>query len=225
MFIALTVLSRPHDGMNISYTHFVDAASSVYNISRPMAHLLAIVGYVTCGKLSFSSVAAPQDKQPSLANSLLSSIPISWTLDLASLSQHGTFKIAHTGSLVHPNTPSHAPDPALVAEVLERATPSGGLSLQDLAHIHAARVAELKRPLSSYHTQIAQGESGLFWSVMRRALDRGYDDIIPIERVRHWLCEERLPHNWWSSVRPSHTVTLAEARSNANAVQKLMTDA
>lgn len=226
IYLALTVLSRPHDGMNIPYTHLVDAVCSVYNISRPMGHLLAIVGYVTRGKLSFSTVAPPPDRQPSLANSLMSSIPISWTVNLASLSQHGKFNIAHNGSLVHPNNiASHSPDPALVAQVLERATLTGGLSLRDLAHLHAASLAKLERPLSGYHEQIALGESGLFWSIMRQGKDRGYDDIIPIERVRHWLCEERLPINWWTSVRPSRTVTLTQARSNANSVQKLMNDA
>ncbi len=210
--------SRPHDGMNISYTDLVDAICSVYNVSRPLAHLLAIVGYSTCGKLSFSIQSS-------------SAIPIphvTWFINLASLSQHGGFAIAHNASIVHPNViPStHSPDPALSEQVLERATSSGGLSLRDLAHIRTERLAKLEQPLSGYHEQVALGEAGLLWSVMREGKqERGYDDVIPVERLRHWLCEERLPDNWWSSVRPSHTVGLIEARSNANAVHTLMTNA
>jgi len=210
-----------HDGMNISYTILVDALCSVYNVSRPLAHLLAIVGYSTCGKLSFSI-------QP-----FSSTIPIpiphfTWSVNLANLSQHGGFAIAHDASFVHPNViPStHSPDPILSKQVLDRATSSGGLSLRDLAQIRTERLTKLEQPLSGYHEQVALGEAGLLWSVMREGKqERGYDDVIPVERLRHWLCEERLPDNWWSSVRPSHTVGLIEARSNANAVHTLMTNA
>jgi hypothetical protein len=203
--------------MNISYTHLVDAICFVYNVSRPLAHLLAIVGYSTCGKLSFSIQQYP--------------IPIprvTWSVSLASLSKHGGFAIAHNASIVHPNViPStHFPDPALSEQVLERATSSGGLSLRDLANIRTERLAKLEQPLSGYHEQVALGEAGLLWSIMREGKqEKGYDDVIPVERLRHWLCEERLPDNWWSSVRPSHAVGLTEARSNANAVHTLMTNA
>jgi len=212
--------TRPHDGMNISYTNLVDAICCVYNVSRPLAHLLAIVGYSTCGKLSFSI-------QPS--SSIAIPIPhVTWSVNLASLSQHGGFAIAHNASIVHPNViPStHFPDPALSEQVLERATSSGGLSLRDLANIRTERLAKLEQPLSGYHEQVALGEAGLLWSIMREGKqEKGYDDVIPVERLRHWLCEERLPDNWWSSVRPSHAVGLTEARSNANAVHTLMTNA
>ncbi|KAK2465557.1 hypothetical protein APHAL10511_002449 [Amanita phalloides] len=192
----------------------VDALCAVYNISRLLAHVLATVGYITCGKLSFTS-----------GSSIVCIPRLTWTLDLASLSQQGRFKIAHNASFVHPNdTPSHSPDPVLVTDILDCAMLSKGLSLRDLARVHAQRLAQLDRPLDGLHEKIALGECGLFWLLMRDK-ERGDDDVVPVKRVRQWLCEERLPDDWWTSTRPALPVGLSQARSSANMVQQLMTSA
>ncbi|KAF8633822.1 hypothetical protein AX15_001233 [Amanita polypyramis BW_CC] len=223
-----------HDGKAISYTVLIDALCSVYNVSRPLAHLLSIVGYATCGKVSFSSRDSHTHTEPnrvagsteapdrSFSSRFLSFIPISWTLDLASLSQRGGFKIAHDASLVHVNNmPSHSPDPALVAYVVEYASNNNGLSLRNLARLHAKSLAKFGKPLDNYHEQIASGECAFLWLVMREGDEnKGDDDVVPVGRVKQWLGEERLPDDW---TRPSQTISLREARSKANILQKLST--
>ena len=161
----------------------------------------------------------------------------SWTLDLAALSARGAHKITHNASFVHPdNVSSTAPDPQMVESLVEYASRIrdiddrrlSGLSLFDFAHYHARR--EMSTPAKRYniHEQVAMGEGALTWLVLRGSETpfkrEAYSGIVPTERVRQWLGEEKLPDGWWDphGVRPPATIGLWRARRVADLVKILM---
>ncbi|KAJ7194985.1 Chloroperoxidase [Mycena pura] len=196
----------PRHGTQITFTHLLHAVKTVYNLSFPLALLLTVGAFLTCAKFS--------------VNRSWSWLPVSvaWTLDLADLSARGWDKIAHDAALVHVSgAPLHAPDPALLADLLAaaRAQPKQGLTLRGLAEVHTARVRALppRRPLSSLHAQIAAGECALAWLVMRHPAA----GVVEVDTLAQWFGEERLPDVWQ---RPNEPVGLVQARINADEVQR-----
>ncbi|KAJ7156153.1 hypothetical protein C8R46DRAFT_1294635 [Mycena filopes] len=204
----------PRRGTQISFTHLLRATQHVYNLSLPLALLLTLVGFLTCAKFNFS-FTRPECRGWNWRPTL------SWTLDLADLSARGPTKIAHDGSLVHASgAPSNAPDPALLAAFLAAAahspsTETGGLTLPDLAALHAANTRDLK--LSAFHEQVALGECGLGWLVMRNPST----GAVPLETLEAWFGEERLPEGWWARRVARPKVGLVQARKTAGEVGRL----
>ena len=219
----------------------------VYNISYPLAFLLATAGFITSGKLKLSfhshhdlpSEPQSQDSEVkgswimdiysrfiNCARSLALGTPF-LTLDLQSLSERGYFKIAHDGSLVHPDgEPSTCPDPTEGHDLLERASTAhdsnglkGGLDFRDIVKIHTEKVLSARPMLNEFHNQVALGECGLLWEVMKIHTDT-LEGVIPTCRLRQWLVEEKLPDGWWDN-RPKKTVGLLLARRTANEVARL----
>ena len=214
----------------------------VYNISYPLAFVLASAGFLTAGKLSIHSYHEPL-KPPthprlfidfffrSIIWVALLAIHIfpypSWTLDLQSLSRRGSLMIAHDGSLVHPDEKSStAPDPTCIENLLQQALTTrnskgnlkGGLDFFDIVRIHTEHVHSTAHPrLSRYHDQISLGECSLLWEIFQ---DRT-GGVIPTSELRQWLCEERLPYGWWDGARPKQTVGLFRARKTADEGAKL----
>lgn len=235
------IRSRSRTGTNLSFLQVIAAVHLVYNISYPLAIFLTSVGFLTCGK--FSWPRPPRSSHPhtlfnGLTLFLMSFFIPSWTLDLAALSARGAHKITHNASFVHPdNVSSTAPDPQMVERLIDYASRIkeiddrrlSGLSLFDFAHYHARR--ETTTPMKHYniHEQVALGEGALTWLVLHRSSEtpvkRGpYSGIVPTERVRQWLGEERLPDGWWDyhGVRPSATIGLWRARRVADLIKILM---
>jgi len=223
-------------GNDLTFSEVINAIHLVYNISYPLAILLTSVGFLTCGKISW-----PHPSRPSLSATLvlflmsvLSFFIPSWTLDLSALSARGARKITHNASFVHPDSiSSTAPDPRMVERLVDYASkihhPNGnhhsGLSLVDFGRYHAQREVSAPAKLYSVHEQVALGEGALAWLVLRGSDSPAEhsEAIVPTERIRQWLGEERLPDDWWDSshgVRPSRTIGLREARRVANLVEK-----
>ncbi|KAJ7656221.1 Chloroperoxidase [Mycena rosella] len=187
----------PRNGTEIPFSQLLHAVKAVYNLSLPLALLLTVVGYATCGTFSLHTM--------------------SWTLTLADLSARGWNKIAHDASLVHPSgIPSHAPDPALLANLLGAA--DAGMTLKGLAAVHAARERDLARPLDGLHGQIAFGECALTWLVLRNPTT----GVVERDALAQWFGEERLPTGWWEEPRPRTPVGLRQARKTAGQVQEFV---
>lgn len=187
--------------------NLVTALMNVYNMSLPLALFLAIPAFIQAGKLGRSTG--------------------SWgyTLDLADLAKISRFSIAHYAAFVHPNHPSHSPDPELLKDFVGYAQEKNGLNLNDLAAMRVQRESILNRELGpgkmgTLHEQVALGESSLAWLIMGQR--EGEEDKIPVSRIRQWFGEERLPDGWWQGGKPSKTIGLIQARSNAGKVQKKM---
>ncbi|KDR78166.1 hypothetical protein GALMADRAFT_94692 [Galerina marginata CBS 339.88] len=174
------------DGTDLTFFEVVNAIVLVYNLSYPLACLVAFAGFITCGRMSFH--AKPSQK-PLASHSwrylrflpcalLLNYFPFlpRFVIDLSSLSRRGYFKIAHDASFVHPDlVPSTAPSPKLLKKLLSYAPTRrnldqkdrDGLSLIDIAQFHAERVQSTPTSLSPVHLQIALGECALAWEVLR----------------------------------------------------------
>ncbi|KAF8153922.1 hypothetical protein B0H34DRAFT_661502 [Crassisporium funariophilum] len=228
------------EGTGIKFWELTKVMVDVYNITYPLAILLSLAGFITCGKVSSPPIEPMKSRSASnsrnswkeklvkpiqrLLKPLTSLLRVSWTLDLGWLTQRGASKIAHDASLVHPSgVTSTAPDAKLLEDVLSYAStvrgPDGalknGLDLRDIAHLHAGRVQSALTPLSNLHRQIAFGECGLIWEMLK-----GRDSVVPTARLQQWLGEERLPDGWWDKdgVRPKIPVGLFRARKTADMV-------
>eukprot|EP00919_Chromeraceae_sp_WS-2016_P055250 GHVR01131254.1.p1 GENE.GHVR01131254.1~~GHVR01131254.1.p1 ORF type:complete len:225 (+),score=17.56 GHVR01131254.1:33-707(+) len=182
----------PHDGKDIGLWRLIQALRLVYNLSYPLAALLAITGVLLCGH--------------------------AWCLDLDALAMHN--RIEHDASMVHANTqPGHkrAPtlvDPKLLHSFLDQADAHKGLSLADLAKVRIAREARLSRPLDVIHSEVGMGEAALCWLILKEKNGR-----IPLSTLEQWFGEERIPDAW---SRPRDEIGLLEARETANEVASIM---
>ncbi|CAA7271455.1 unnamed protein product [Cyclocybe aegerita] len=198
-------ICRARNGLNLKFFEVVRAIVFVYNISYPLAILLASVGFLASGKITFKKDFISKAVINSTSchwtdrivvsilnamNFVLSFVP-TLTLDLGDLSQRGTSKLAHEASFVHPNgIPSTAPDANMVNTLLDysssRRNYQGflrfGLGLVDVARFHAERV-RLSPPLNKIHNQIALGECALAWDVLRD--HRCSHGAIDFERIAH----------------------------------------
>ena len=178
--IVFSLEISPRNGRGFTFVQLIWAMVHVYNISYPLAFLLASVGFLTSAKLSFHSHHSGVLSKPATHFSFLFSPFIwmgsllarifqlpSWTLDLQSLSQRGCFKIAHDGSLVHPDgKPSTSPDPIGMESLLHQAAIArdskgnlkGGLDFLDIVRIHTENTLSTAHPrLSRYHEQVSLG--------------------------------------------------------------------
>ncbi|KAF8153885.1 hypothetical protein B0H34DRAFT_719487 [Crassisporium funariophilum] len=246
----------PRDGRNLTFVQLVKAMVLVYNISYPLAFAVTLGGFVTSGKLSYHDAAKPMYRQKSSLvaleqaswkarcialiepmRTLVTYVHLSWTLDLSSLSKRGPYRIAHDGAMVHlSGISSTAPDKDLIKKLLDHASNvrdaagklKGGLGLADIAHYHAQRQNSLTSPNNDIQEQVALGECGLLWSVLRgreHAACQGpgvceNDAVVPTSRLEQWLGEERLPDGWWGEdgVRPRTTIGLFQSRQTADKV-------
>ncbi|KAF7320790.1 HEME-HALOPEROXIDASE domain-containing protein [Mycena chlorophos] len=199
-----------HDGANITFLQLLEATKFVYNLSTPLALLLTMAGFTTCGKFGWSTF---------FNSSGVVQWPISWTLNLADLAQRGSTKIAHDASFVHASgVESHAPDPALVKSLLSVAEAQGGMTLESFARVHAARIRELGHGLGWLHEQVAAGEGAVAWLVMHNP----QTGVVEPEKVKIWFGEEKLPKGWWDGVRPTRVVGLLQAKQTANEFEALV---
>ncbi|PPR00770.1 hypothetical protein CVT26_012396 [Gymnopilus dilepis] len=191
LLFALTpiALLSSREGYDLSFFDLVNAIVHVYNLSYALAGFLTLVGFLTCGRLSFGkgmSLAGETHVKSTwllyllcpflLVLDLYAAYGPRFVLDLCSLSCRGHTKISHDGSFVHPNcVSSTAPLPTLVGGLLDFASttrnldgrPRDGLGLIDIAHFHAHRLKNTPTALNNIHSEVALGECALTWEVLR----------------------------------------------------------
>ncbi|KZV78928.1 Cloroperoxidase, partial [Exidia glandulosa HHB12029] len=121
----------PHDGKNISIPTAIRALQAGYNLSWPLAFILALGACILCSKRLSG-------------------------FDLSDLRLHNA--IEHDGSLSRSDTPAGsklapiAPDAERLASLLGSGE---DLTLDDLAAVRRARDKALTTPLSAMHNRIA----------------------------------------------------------------------
>jgi len=183
----------PHDGRDISLLQLTQALRDVYNLSLPFALFLSLIGILLCGHGFFR-------------------------LDLHGLAAHD--RIEHNASLAHADAAPgehFAPipvNPNMLRTFLSYAALSKGMYLEDFMQARVDREDQLEKPIDGLHAQIGQGEVATAWLVMRD--DSGK---IPLDRLKQWWGEERLPDNW---TKPRRVVGLLEARGKADDVAEGM---
>lgn len=166
---------------------------NVYSLSLPFAVFLSFVGMMTCGHGMFRM-----------------------KLNLDDLAAHN--KIEHDASLTRADAAPgqlKAPipvDPKRFQTFLGYATLNRGLFVEDFVEARVS-IEQQSKPLDNLHAQVAQGEVAAAWFVMKDE-----EGKIPLDRLRQWWGEERLPDGW----KKPKTVGLLETRTKANEVATSM---
>jgi hypothetical protein len=172
---------RPHDGKQLNASIITQALEKGYGLSSMLSHILVLGGITLLGQIgSFS---------------------------LSDLARHN--RIEHDASLVHGDTKprdEYAPisaDSALVKQFLEQAKDGHVMTVEDVARARVWRESQCP-VLNKLHAEIARGEMAIAFGVFGQE-DSGRHGI-PVDLLRVWLGEERLPDGW----KPSHTQGLLE---------------
>lgn len=170
----------------------IQAVRSVYNLSFPLAVLLALVGILLCGH--------------------------ALRLDLDKLALHN--RIEHDASLVHRDALAGHPeapipvDPELLGSFLSHANEKEGLGLDEFARLRVDREARLTSPLDQLHSEIGTGEAALCWLLLKQE-----NGQVPLSTLEQWYGEERIPDGWDP---PLKGVGLLDTRQTANKVASKM---
>jgi len=169
---ALNALSNhgylPHDGKNIGFFALIRAQQEVYNLSYPLAFILALAGVILCG--SFGK------------------------LNLDALSIHN--RIEHDSSLVHNDASSGDASsviPKLVDELVADSADGVHMTFNDLVRARVRRQEHLAvGQLDELHAELARGESVLAHDIFLAPSGTGAS----VEHLKIWFGEERLPDGW-----------------------------
>jgi hypothetical protein len=174
-------------------SQILDAASTVYNIAPELGLLLAVPGELS---------GAP--KVLSIINNLANG------LSLDNLAEHNL--IEHDASLAHDdaNGARFAPTTVNQDKVNQLASINpAGLSIDDFAQARVQREAA-SPPLDSLHNTVAQGESAFMVLIFG-----GDDGVVPVDSIKQWLGEERLPDGY---TRPAEQITFQRLDATAKAI-------
>lgn len=102
-------------------------------------------------------------------------------------------------------------DRSLLQDLLNRAAPGHGLTLQDFAQRRVEREATLQTPLSRTQSRVAIGESAMTWLLLK---DKNGE--VPVEALAQWYGEERLPDGFQ---RPVRSIGFKETHHSADVIK------
>lgn len=172
---------RPRDGKQLGASIITRALEEGYGLSSVLAHILVIGGIALLGQVG--------------------------SFGLDDLARHN--RIEHDASLVHDDAQPRdeyaplAPDSTLVKQFLEQAKDGHFLTIEDVARARVWRESQCP-VLNHLHAEIARGEMAIAFGLFSQP-DSDKQEI-PVDMLRVWLSEERLPDGW----KPTHTQGLLE---------------
>ena len=172
----LTRVPRPRDGKQLTAPILVRALREGYRLSAPLAYILAYGGIGLLGQMG--------------------------AFGLDDLARHN--RIEHDASLVHDDTPMRneyapiSPDSKLVRQFMNIAKDGHLMTVEDIARARVLRESQ-SRMLDNLHAEIARGEMAIVVGLFSRK-NSGKQGI-PVDMLRVWMSEERLPDDW----KPTHT--------------------
>jgi hypothetical protein len=172
---------RPHDGKQLDASIITHALEEGYGLSGILSHILVIGGIALLGQVG--------------------------SFGLNDLARHN--RIEHDASLVHEDTRARdeyaplAPDATLVKQFLEQAKDGHFMTIEDVARARVWRQSQCP-VLSQLHAEVARGEMAIAFGLFSQP--NSDKQGIPVDILRVWLSEERLPDGW----RPTHTQGLLE---------------
>jgi hypothetical protein len=196
----------PRDGKNISVFDLVSALRAGYKLSTPLAIFLALGGFFLLRRFR--------------------------NLSLYEVGRHG--RVEHNASLVHSDTPAgekYAPTEIhkdlvdlLIGDAQTVVEPGEGTETREKRRLMAAcdvaraRIRREKEscPLDGVHAEIARGEMGIILGVME--MKAGGKAGVPIEWMREWIGEERIPAEW----KPKHAQGLFDTVKRSKAIRQAM---
>ncbi|KAI0260720.1 Cloroperoxidase [Gloeopeniophorella convolvens] len=190
----------PRDGKQLTPDILIHALKEGYGLSSPLAYFLVYGGQFLLGQTGAFS--------------------------LSDLARHN--RIEHNASLAHGDAHGRdeyapiAPDPKMVKDLLNSARDGHVMTIEDIARERVAREhAETLRQcpaLDSMHAEIARGEMAIAVGLFRQ-IDSDGEEGIPVDLLRTWFLEERLPEDW----KPSHVQGLLETINASTKIRDLMT--
>jgi hypothetical protein len=161
----------PHDGRDLSLVTIICATRKAYHLTWPLAIFLVVGGYVLLHRW--------------------------WKIDLEDLDLHNA--VEHNASLAHEDAdltqnPSYAPSTVNVSmldQLLNDSADGMVMTAVDIARARVRREATYgPGAIDSVHQEIARGEMALALGIF------GKGTAIPLEFLRVWFQEERLPDGW-----------------------------
>ena len=184
---------RPRDGKQLNATILLNGLEHGYGLSSVLAHVLVYGGIALLGQVG--------------------------SFGLDDLARHN--RIEHDASLVHDDTPDrdeYAPlavNQTLVEQFLEQAKDKKAMTVEDVARARVWR--ESKCPgLDKLHSEIARGEMAIVLGLFSSP-DSAKPEI-PVDLLRDWLSNERLPYGW----KPTHTQGLFETARTSRQLKEAM---
>ncbi|KAI0066952.1 Cloroperoxidase [Artomyces pyxidatus] len=172
----------PRNGEQITAAMLVSVLREVYGLTTPLCEVLAHGGVFLLEQLG----------------------PFS----LGDLARHN--RIEHDASLVHADTAPgreyapDTPDTGMLEELLDRSHDGKTFNLEDVAAARVAREAAVRTPLDAKHAEIARGEMALVVGIFSESADG--KGGVPLDILRRWFWEERLPDDW----KHTHTLGLLQ---------------
>lgn len=183
----------PHDGKQLTGSILLHALEEGYGLSTPLAQCLVYGGILLLGQVG--------------------------AFCLKDLARHN--RIEHDASLVHDDTKGRdeyapiSPDLSLVKKLLLQAKDGHVLTAEDIARARVER--ESKCPvLNGLHSEIARGEMAIALGLFGQG--NADHQGVPLDILREWLTEERLPEGW----KPTHTQGLLQTIRTAWEIRNLM---
>jgi hypothetical protein len=187
------VRRRPHDGKQLSAPLLIHALQEGYGLSTPFAQFFVHGSIFLLGQVG--------------------------TFCLKDLARHN--RIEHDASLGHGDTKDRdeyapiSPDLSLVKKLLLQSKDGQVLTAEDIARARVDRESECPA-LDGLHAEIARGEMATVLGVFGQGDAKHFG--VPLDMLREWFTEERLPEGW----KPMHTVGLLHTLRTASELRNLM---
>ena len=190
---SLVPRTRPRDGKQLTAPILIRALQECYGLSTPLAEFLVHGGIYLLGQEG--------------------------AFGLDDLARHN--RIEHDASLVHDDAKGRdeyapiSPNLQLVKNLLLHSKDGRVMTVEDVARARVERESQCP-VLNCMQAEIARGEMAI-------ALDLfGHGNTaspgVPLDMLREWLAEERLPEGW----RPTHTQGLLQTIRTAREIRNLM---
>ncbi|KAI0050825.1 Cloroperoxidase [Auriscalpium vulgare] len=181
----------PRDGQELSAPVIANALEEGYSLSTTLANILSYGGKFLLGQKG--------------------------AFNLADLARHN--RIEHDASLAHDDAAPRneyapeKPDLERLAEFLAHSQNGVTLSVEEVAQARVDRESTLSTRLDRLHAEIARGEMSLVFQLFG-----GDEEMIPVETLRVWMSEERLPDGW----KPHHVTGLLDTVHTSTALRNAM---
>jgi len=171
----------PRDGKQLTPPILIRALREGYRLSAPLAYILTYGGIGLLGQRG--------------------------AFGLDDLARHN--RIEHDASLVHGDTAKRdeyapiSPDSTLVGQFMNSARDGHLMTVEDVARARVSRESQ-SCGLDNLHAEIARGEMAIVLGLFSRK-SSGRTGI-PVDMLRVWMSEERLPDGW----KPTHAQGLLQ---------------
>jgi len=189
----------PRDGKQLNAQVLLHGLQEGYGLSSALAHVLVYGGVALLGQFG--------------------------SFQLSDLARHN--RIEHDASLVHDDTPDRdeyapiTPNVTLIQQFLEQSQDGQVITVEDVARARVWRQSQCP-VLTTLHAEIARGEMGVALGIFTPP--DSDKPAIPVDMLRVWLSQERLPDGW----KPTHTQglldTMRTTRQINNAMNKFEND-